>query len=144
MSLCFIEPAASLHHEHGSDIALLSDESAPPTQTTFTQATINNISPTVTSTAAPALPPLITVDHMKPDFKSVFRRSTPDSRRQRHERGEGYEPTSPREVVRAGTFSSLLTPSKKVGPSPTMLQSFRSVICSSCKLHVPLSPPSLY
>ncbi|KAJ3857714.1 calcium proton exchanger [Lentinula lateritia] len=68
---------------------------------------------------------------MKPDFKSVFRRSTPDSRRQRHERGEGYEPTSPREVVRAGTFSSLLTPSKKVGPSPTMLQSFRSVICSS-------------
>ncbi|KAJ3881933.1 Sodium/calcium exchanger protein-domain-containing protein [Lentinula edodes] len=128
-----MEPAASLRHEHeyGSDIALLTDESAPPTQTTFTQAPTNNLSPTITSTAAPALPPLITVDHMKSNFKSIFRRSTTDSRKQRHEQAEGLEPHSPREVVRAGTFSSLLTPSKKVGPSPTMFQSFRSVICSS-------------
>ncbi|KAJ3923827.1 calcium proton exchanger [Lentinula edodes] len=68
---------------------------------------------------------------MKPNFKSIFRRSTTDSRKQRHEQAEGLGPHSPREVVRAGTFSSLLTPSKKVGPSPTMFQSFRSVICSS-------------
>ncbi|KAF9067714.1 Sodium/calcium exchanger protein-domain-containing protein [Rhodocollybia butyracea] len=34
-------------------------------------------------------------------------------------------------IVRAGTLSSLLTPQKKMGPAPSMFQSFRSIVCSS-------------
>ncbi|KAJ3797593.1 Sodium/calcium exchanger protein-domain-containing protein [Lentinula aff. detonsa] len=65
---------------------------------------------------------------MKLNYKGIFRRSTSGSQRQRHERDNGHSDEGPR---RTGTFSSLLTPSKKVGPSPTMFQSFRSILCSS-------------
>ncbi|KAJ3730346.1 calcium proton exchanger [Lentinula raphanica] len=64
---------------------------------------------------------------MKPNF-NIFRRSNFGSQGQGHE--EDKVPSS-KETARAGTFSSLLKPSKKVGPSPTMLHSFRSIICSS-------------
>ncbi|KAJ3754380.1 calcium proton exchanger [Lentinula raphanica] len=64
---------------------------------------------------------------MKPNF-NIFRRSNLGSQGQGHE--EDKVPSS-KETARAGTFSSLLKPSKKVGPSPTMLHSFRSIICSS-------------
>ncbi|KAJ4471581.1 calcium proton exchanger [Lentinula aciculospora] len=63
------------------------------------------------------------------NIKGIFRRSTTDSRRQRHELGDQLEPHPSTTLGRSGTFASLLTPSKKVGPSPTMFQSFRSILC---------------
>ncbi|KAJ3748494.1 Sodium/calcium exchanger protein-domain-containing protein [Lentinula detonsa] len=114
-------------HEHGSNVALLTDD-ITPTHTAPIQTTSTTLSPTPTSTATPAQPPLITIDNMKLNYKGIFRRSTSGSQRQRHERDSGHSDEGPR---RTGTFSSLLTPSKKVGPSPTMFQSFRSILCSS-------------
>ncbi|KAJ3841128.1 calcium/proton exchanger [Lentinula raphanica] len=114
-------------HEHGSEIALLTDDAPTPTHAAHLQTTSTSIPPTYTSVHSPAESPLVTVSSMKPNF-NIFRRSNFGLQGQGHE--EDKVPSS-KETARAGTFSSLLKPSKKVGPSPTMLHSFRSIICSS-------------
>ncbi|KAF5372274.1 hypothetical protein D9757_009645 [Collybiopsis confluens] len=58
------------------------------------------------------------------------------SAKQKHPQ-EFLEP--PAAVNRTGTLTSLLIPARRLGPAPSMFQSFKSILCSSCKSRLPLN-----